>query len=206
MNDNNFLVDYDEPILITGANGFIGTRVVETLLGYGFENLRCFVRWAGNLQGLGVLIAGHPSKIQMFEGNLLAREDCKGATKGVSLVFHLAAGTEKTFPGCYMNSVVSTRNLLDSILDNGNLKRFVNVSSLAAYSNADTNRNGVLDETCEIDLHPELRYEAYTYGKVKQDEMVLDYAKRFRIPSIRDCPSGRCFWSGEKEDFRDNWD
>ena len=129
-------------------------------------------------------IAEHRSKIQIFEGNLLPREDCRAATEGVALVFHLAAGTEKTFPGCYMNSVVATRNLLDSILDNGNLKRFVNVSSLAAYSNADTNGSGILDETCEIDPHPHLRYEAYTYGKVKQDEMVLEYAKRFRIPYV----------------------
>lgn len=83
-----------------------------------------------------------------------------------------------------MNSVVSTRNLLDALLENGKMKRFVNISSIAVYSNADTKPGGVLDERSEVDLHPEERHEAYTYGKVRQDEMVLDYAAKHRIPYV----------------------
>jgi thioester reductase-like protein len=39
-------------MLITGSNGFIGTRLVEALLSRGFTNLRCFVRPSSNLENL----------------------------------------------------------------------------------------------------------------------------------------------------------
>ena len=184
MKGSELIITCDAPVLITGANGFIGSRVVETLLDYGFRNLRCFVRGSGNMATLSKLAVENPAKIKIVEGNLLSRDDCRRATKDVSLVYHLAAGTEKTFPGCYMNSVVSTRNLLDAILENGTLKRFVNISSIAVYSSADRKPGGVLDENSEVDLHPEERHEAYTYGKVKQEEMVLDYAAKHNIPYV----------------------
>jgi len=38
--ENNWIINKSEPILITGAAGFVGTRVVQTLLAYGFTNLR----------------------------------------------------------------------------------------------------------------------------------------------------------------------
>jgi nucleoside-diphosphate-sugar epimerase len=97
-----------------------------------------------------------------------------------------------------MNSVVATRNLLDANLRSGNLKRFVNVSSIAVYSNRDTKRGGVLEETCEVDEEPALRHEAYVYGKVRQDEMVLDYARRFNIPYVIVRP-GDVFGPGKKK-------
>ena len=40
----DYIIDRDDRILITGANGFIGSKVVEALLRYGFKNLRCFCR------------------------------------------------------------------------------------------------------------------------------------------------------------------
>ena len=42
--NSEYIVSLDDRILVTGANGFIGTRVVAALLEYGFTNLRCFVR------------------------------------------------------------------------------------------------------------------------------------------------------------------
>jgi nucleoside-diphosphate-sugar epimerase len=199
MTDNRYLIGYDEPILITGAGGFIGPRVVRSLVASGFRNLRCLVRGTSNLTALNSIIAdSSEAKIQLIEGNLLTREDCTKATDGVSMVLHLAAGTEKTFPGCYMNSVVATRNLLDSVLENVNLKRFVNVSSIAVYSNRDTNKTGILDEESEMETDAMLRHEAYVYGKVKQDELVLDYAKRFRIPFVIVRP-GEVFGPGKRK-------
>ncbi len=199
MNGSNFVIAYDDPILITGAGGFIGSRVVERLLAYGFSNLRCFVRGSSNLTALNRhILTANKNQIHMITGNLLSREDCKRAAEDVSIVFHLAAGVEKTFPGCYMNSVVATRNLIDAILDKGNLKRMVNVSSIAVYSNRDTNKSGILDEKCEMDKECALRNEAYVYGKVKQDEIVLDYAKKFNIPYVIVRP-GEVFGPGKRK-------
>jgi nucleoside-diphosphate-sugar epimerase len=182
---NDYIIDFSDPILITGAAGFIGRRVVETLLRYGFINLRCLVRPSSDLRALDEATYGfNKAKIQIVKGNLLSPDDCKRATQEVSVIFHLAAGVEKSFPGCFMNSVVATRNLLDSILQNGDIKRFLNVSSLAVYSNNDVGRRGLLDETSEVEKQPELRHEAYSYGKIKQDELLLEYSSKHNIPFV----------------------
>ncbi|MCP4373900.1 MAG: NAD-dependent epimerase/dehydratase family protein [Deltaproteobacteria bacterium] len=38
------IIKPDSPILVTGATGFIGSKVVECLIDHGFYNLRCLVR------------------------------------------------------------------------------------------------------------------------------------------------------------------
>ena len=38
------IIGRDDLILVTGATGFIGSRVVESLLDLGFRNVRCFAR------------------------------------------------------------------------------------------------------------------------------------------------------------------
>jgi len=182
---NNSIIDSNDLILITGANGFIGSRVVETLLKYGFNNLRCFVRPSSDLAALTKIITSfNDAKIKIVKGNLLSVEDCKRATDGVSVIFHLAAGIEKTFPGSFMNSVIATRNLLETVLENKTPKRFLNVSSFAVYSNMKIRRNSLLDENCEVESDPEQRGEAYCFGKVKQDEIVLEYSKKYNIPCV----------------------
>jgi nucleoside-diphosphate-sugar epimerase len=182
---NDFVIDFDDPILITGAAGFIGSRVVEALLQYGFTNLRCFVRPSSNINAMNKFLSNSKRvRVQILKGNLLSREDCSLATQKVSLVFHLAAGVEKSFPGCFLNSVVTTRNLLEAVLSEKRFKRFLNVSSFAVYSGLNLPRGALLDETCRVEERSHLRYEGYTYGKVKQDELVLEYNKRHNIPYV----------------------
>lgn len=190
MTEDNMIINFDAPVLITGANGFIGSKVVKTLLDYGFSNLRCFVRPSGNLTTLNNVIRSFSTEsAEVIKGNLLSRDDCMRATKDVSVIFHLAAGIDKSFPGAYMNSVVTTRNLLDATLKNSNLKRFLNISSFAVYSNLNMKRYSLLDEKCEVDKESELRDEAYTYGKIKQDELLLEYSNKYKIPYVIVRPS-----------------
>jgi nucleoside-diphosphate-sugar epimerase len=137
------------------------------------------------------------AKVDVIEGNLLSREDCLKATEDVSVIFHLAAGMEKSFPGAFMNSVVTTRNLLESIAKQPQFKRFVNVSSFAVYSPKNIRRGGMLDETCEIERNPLERHEAYCYGKVKQEEMVKYYAETHGTPYVIVRP-GAVFGPGQK--------
>ena len=42
MSQSDHIVNQDEPMLVTIANGFIGSQLVSTLLRFGFTNLRCF--------------------------------------------------------------------------------------------------------------------------------------------------------------------
>ena len=114
-NSNNF-INKDDLILITGANGFIGKKLVGNLLERGFTNLRFLARPAGDLTHLESIRADYPERnIDIVKGNLLSKDDCRAAARGALLVYHLAAGKEKTFPGSFMNSVVTTRNLLEEI-------------------------------------------------------------------------------------------
>jgi nucleoside-diphosphate-sugar epimerase len=103
----------------------------------------------------------------------------------VALIYHLAAGTGVKFiPDAFMNSVVTTRNLLEACPHQRGLKRFVNVSSFSVYSNSQKANGNLLDESCPMELKPELRGDAYTFAKVKQDELVVEYGKNAGIPYV----------------------
>ena len=199
MYQNDYLINNDVPILVTGAAGFIGSKVVETLVDYGYNNIRCFVRPSSDLTRLQKIISGHSSvNISIIKGNLLSKDDCAKAVSDVSVIYHLAAGVEKSFAGCVMNSAVSTRNLLDSIVPIDKIKRFVNVSSIAVYSTRTIKKGRLLDENCPSDTSSHLRHEAYTYGKVKQDQLIFDYHETYKLPYVIVRP-GDVFGPGKRK-------
>jgi nucleoside-diphosphate-sugar epimerase len=200
-NHESFIVAPDDRILITGAAGFIGARVLERLLDHGFRNLVCMVRPSSDLSRLRAIIEQKPAGVQveLVTGNLLSSPDCETACKDVSLILHLAAGVgEKSFPNAVLNSVVTTRNLLEACVQNASLRRFVLVSSFAVYSNRQKLRWRLLDESCPIEQHPELRGEAYCFAKVKQEEVVREYGKNWGIPYVLVRP-GSVYGEGKAE-------
>jgi nucleoside-diphosphate-sugar epimerase len=179
------LLKVDDPVLITGATGFIGSRVVQRLLDRGFRRIRCLVRPSSELGKLNDIAADHKGFVNIVTGNLLSREDCVAAAKDVAVIYHLAAARgEKSVPDAFMNSVVTTRNLLDATLQHGTLRRFVSISSFAVYTNAQQSRRRPLDETCPVEQQPALRGDAYCFAKVKQDEIVIEYGTRHSIPYV----------------------
>lgn len=182
---DSFLVSADDRILVTGATGFIGSRVVMSLVDRGFRNLVCFARPSSDLAELeGIVERRLPgARIEVLKGNLLSRADCEAACEDVAVILHLAAGTgEKSFPDAFMNSVVATRNLLEASLQHALLRRFVLVSSFAVYTNRQKSR--LLDESCPVEERPHLRGEAYCYAKVKQEQIVTEYGKKFAVPYV----------------------
>ena len=174
-----FIVTHADKILVTGSNGFIGTRAVENLLQRGFFNLRCFVRPSSKLEKLKKILAQFPAakNVEIVAGDLLSREDCKIAAKDVAVIVHLAAGFDKSFAGAFMNSALATRNLLDAFLELGQPRRFVNVSSFAVYSNFKMARHALLDETCPLEDDAQARNDAYGFGKLKQEQLVREYGQ-----------------------------
>jgi len=182
---DHFLIDRTAPVLVTGAAGFIGSRVVDRLLAHGFRDVRCLVRPSSQLQRLQSYAERHRTgRVTIVRGNLLSRDDCRAAARDAAVVFHLAAVRgEKSFPDAFLNTVVTTRNLLDSCVALGCMRRFVSISSFSVYANRRRPKR-LLDETAPIDPRPERRSDPYCYAKVKQDELVRDYGERFGVPWV----------------------
>ncbi|MFC2160405.1 NAD-dependent epimerase/dehydratase family protein [Acidobacteriota bacterium] len=184
------IIDPEDIILITGANGYIGSRVVRLLLYNGFKRIRCLTRPTSkyrNLEEISNEVDG--GSLEVIKGNLLSPDICQNAVDGVSVIYHLAAGVEKSYAGCFLNSVVTTRNLLDAAVNESALKRFVNISSIAVYSNEKIPRGGLMDESCAVETKYYERNEPYVYGKAKQDELVFEYAQKYNLPYVNVRPS-----------------
>ena len=184
--NRTFVIERADRILVTGASGFIGAKVVEMLLRYGFTNLRCLVRPSSRLERLNGIIESYSrgQRVELIIGDLISIEDCARAADGVSVIYHLAAGLDKSFAGAFMNSALATRNLMDAFLERGNPIRFVSVSSFAVYSNLTLKRGAELDETCPLEDAPQQRYDAYAFGKLKQEELVRKYGKTHGLPFV----------------------
>lgn len=179
-------IGQDDLILITGATGFIGARLLLCLLDRGFRNVRCLARPSSETSAIEALTNRYPgARVEVVTGNLLSRDDCNLAARDATLVFHLAAGTgQKSFPDAFMNSVVTTRNLLEAIARQKCLRRFVSVSSFAIYTNSNNPQRRLLDESCPVEQRADLRGEAYCFAKVKQEEIVTEYGKKLGIPYV----------------------
>ena len=97
-----------------------------------------------------------------------------------------------------MTSALGTRNLLDAFLKVGKPRRFVNISSFAVYSNLSLKRGALLDESCPLENASQERFDAYGFGKLKQEEVVREYGNKHQLPYVILRP-GYVFGPGKRE-------
>jgi nucleoside-diphosphate-sugar epimerase len=179
--------EINTPILVTGAGGFLGARVMGILLNRGFQDIPCLIRPTSDISRLEEVIKGHNGRGQaeVIMGNMHSREDCSLVAKDTTGIYHLAARTgTRAFLDAYLNSVITTRNFLEATLGQKCLHRFVNVSSFAACMNWNRPRRRIHDKSCPVERPPETRPEACCFGKVNQDESVVEYVKRHSVPFV----------------------
>jgi nucleoside-diphosphate-sugar epimerase len=158
------------------------------------------VRPSSRLARLQSVLAGPAAErdVEWVAGDLLSPEDCRRAADGVAGVCHLAAGFEKSFAGAFMNSALATRNLVEALLGQGRLKRFVNVSSFAVYSPFGLPRGALLTEDSPLEDAPQERYDAYAFGKLKQEQLVREYGAARGLPFVILRP-GTIYGPGKKD-------
>jgi dihydroflavonol-4-reductase len=116
-------------VLVTGATGFIGRRVVPLLVERG-DDVRALVRAGSDAAAVEALGA------RVVTGDVLAPEDVRRAADGCGLVIHLAglvAYRKRDVPLLRQLNVDSVRNVVDA-LDDG--ARLVHVSSVAGIGPA----------------------------------------------------------------------
>ena len=119
----NYSHDFHMNVLVTGADGFIGSHLVELLVREGYSVRRRVLQL---LQLLGLAGGCHIGKqdIEVLCGDVRDPHYCKHITKGVDIVFHLAAliGIPYSYvaPDSYVDTNVrGTLNICQASLENG---------------------------------------------------------------------------------------
>ena len=86
------MISKKQSILITGADGFIGSHITEFLVSKGFS-VRAFVFYNSfNSYGwLDSLPISVKAKVDFFSGDIRDPNGVREAMKGIDIVYHLAA-------------------------------------------------------------------------------------------------------------------
>ena len=162
-------------ILVTGATGFVGGRLVRALAQRG-ASCRCLVRSTSRRDVLGD-VAG----IEFVEGDLTDAPTLKGVARGVDAVFHLAAEghvsatSEEAFRRFVAVNVDGTRNLLNECVGTP-IRRFVHFSSTAAMGLI---RKPLVDETDT----PAPR-TPYQKSKLESERVALSFWSEHKTPVV----------------------
>ncbi len=168
-------------VLVTGAGGFLGIHVVESLLAHGHKNIRCLIRDSAKSERIVEIARQYPdARIEISCGNLRSQRDCAQAVRGASLIFHLAAGMRGAAADLFADSVVASRNLLEAIVSRDDVPaentRVIFVSSFGVYGVVPLGRGAQLNEETPLEAHPESR-DTYSYSKLRQEQLFWDYQK-----------------------------
>lgn len=158
-------------VLITGANGFLGTWLTQRLASRG-DRVRCVVRKGSDRFGLD------PSQCEIVDGDITDRDSLDRAMKGIEVVFHLAgirrAPDRESFQRV---NVEGTRHVCEAAKAAG-VRRLVNVSSLAASGPAPKDQP-------RVESDPFSPYEWYGESKGDAEKLALTYSGSLEVTSIR---------------------
>jgi len=159
--------------LVTGANGFVGSHLVEGLLDRGYQ-VRCLIRKTSNLKWLSDL------KIEYAYGDISEKNSLKEAVRNVDIIIHSAGLTKaKTREEYFKANAEGTRNLMEvCIEENPKLQRFVYISSQAAAGPGEDERPK--DETA---INQPVSY--YGESKLEGEMIVSDYSSKLPVTIIR---------------------
>jgi NAD dependent epimerase/dehydratase len=166
-------------VLVTGADGFIGSHLVEALLEQGCQ-VKAFVYYNSfNSWGwLDTLPAEKLKQIEIFAGDIRDPNGVRTAMKNVEVVFHLAALIAIPFsyhsPDNYVDTnIKGTLNILQAARD-FNLEKILVTSTSEVYGTA---RYVPIDEN-----HPKQGQSPYSATKIGADSIAESFYKSFDLP------------------------
>jgi nucleoside-diphosphate-sugar epimerase/predicted dehydrogenase len=175
-------------ILVTGASGFLGGRLVEVL-----SQHRTPVRAATRL----ISRARRLPEVDWVQCDLAQEDSLRDALRDIETVFHCAAlcGAPGSLEEFEDANVRGTLRLVRLAAEAG-VKNVVYVSSMSVYAPPNGTR-AILDETSPYDGRAAER-GAYTRSKLAADAALLEYARRELSPRIIVLRPGTIYGPGAK--------
>lgn len=166
-----------ENILVTGADGFIGSHLVERLAADGhrvkaLSQYNSFNYW-GWLEGFS-----SEDQVEVISGDVRDPHYCKSITKDIDVIYHLAALIAIPYsyvaPDSYVDTnVKGTLNICQAALENG-VKRVIHTSTSEVYGTA---------QYVPIDEHHPLQPQSpYSASKIAADAMAMSFHNAFGLP------------------------
>ena len=166
-------------ILITGADGFIGSHLTELLIQSGYK-VRAFVYYNSfNSNGwLDTLSNEIKRKIEIFSGDIRDPNGVREAMIGIDIVFHLAALIAIPFsyhsPDSYIDTnVKGTLNVLQAARDS-KVKRILITSTSEVY--------GTAQYVPITEIHPKQPQSPYSASKIGADAIADSFFRSFDLP------------------------
>jgi NAD dependent epimerase/dehydratase len=163
--------------LVTGADGFIGSHLVEMLVLDGYEvkalsQYNSFNNW-GWLEQIACL-----DQIEVLTGDVRDPHYCKHITKDVDVIFHLAALIAIPYsyiaPDSYVDTnIKGTLNICQAAKENGHI-RVIQTSTSEVYGTA---QYVPIDEN-----HPMQPQSPYSATKIAADAMAMSFFNAFNLP------------------------
>ena len=156
-------------IFVTGATGFIGTKLVNALLAKG-HSVHALSRAASNREGL------MHERVRLVQGDLLDRDSLRKGMEGCSQVFHLAAYAKNWSrdPSVFFRqNVDGMTNVLDAARDAG-IKRVVFTSTIVVFGPRPA---GVIGDESMPRITPKY-FTEYEESKAVAERKALEYVKK----------------------------
>jgi NAD dependent epimerase/dehydratase len=164
-------------VLITGADGFIGSHLTELLVAKGYKvkalsQYNSFNNW-GWLEDINC-----KDQVEVLTGDIRDPHYCRHITQGVDIIFHLAALIAIPYsyvaPDSYVDTnVKGTLNICQAAKDNGNI-RLIHTSTSEVYGTA---QYVPIDEK-----HPLQPQSPYSATKIAADAMAMSFFNAFGLP------------------------
>lgn len=154
-------------VLVTGANGFIGSHIVEGLLHKRYQ-VRVLVRKYSNLQWIKDL------PIEFSYGAISNYDELSEAVANVDFIIHSAGAIKGKAAKDYITAnIVGTQNLLKACLNyNPTLKRFIFISTIAATGPSQTNLPISENKICTpVSIYGETKLQAESQVLALKDKI-----------------------------------
>lgn len=166
-------------VLVTGADGFIGSHLVQVLLNDGAK-VKAFVYYNSfNSWGwIDSFSKEEKDKLEVFAGDVRDPNGVRTAMKDVDIVFHLAALIAIPYsyhsPDSYVDTnVKGTLNILQTARD-FNIERVIVTSTSEVY--------GTAQFVPITELHPKQPQSPYSASKIGADCMAESFYRSFNLP------------------------